>query len=515
MELSSPSSPLSKDLGATTTERGARVTKPVHSWLRHICVAAVPGAATPLAEGLIQELLRFFQLLGHTVQSAPDDRTDVILTSARFGEPVPWREALLFSARRRFGLSHMPTLYTLVHVPSSAFHRLLDHFQVALAKEPPDPGDYVFPGLAPQAYRVLWEQSRRGGPILALERLVQAQAKSIRVLLAVGDERPEAVYHFDLVGAYPRSDAQAHDFYEDIVLRIVTTVSTSEVTYHQTVGTPIPQDLWESLSTPASMCVAGQHLGERGFFTEMVRIADLVRVPAVADAVAEQYSEGCFATWEPMLSALIATVTGSARPVDKGKITENDLAVIVGVRPDKRGALVRPVEGRGEVFPSSEAVEMMDMDSELPTIELGPAWGISSPVPVVRSKLHGHRGIAAYDPRRVEFVPLDAPYYYYPVSCATGAQALGIKAAFARSEALRAPDDPRQIVFTILPGHGVVLAEKWVQGKAPFQVIWEAMDAGYLQVCSSIPQGPMQYTLGPDGLMHLRAETDPIIQRLR
>ena len=485
--------------------KDSTAAKPIHPWLRSICVAAVPGATTPLLDELMQGLLHRFQLLGHKVQDVPDDHTDIILTTARFGEPVSWREGLLFSARRRFNLRCMPTLYTLVHIPTTEFQRLLDHFHVALTKEPLDPADYAFPGLAPQAYRVLWEQSRRGGPILALERLVQAQAKSVRVLLVVGDDHPIAVYHFDLVGAHPRSDAEDQEsFYDDIALRIVTTVSTSEVTQHRVVGAPIPQALWGKLSTPAEMCVAGQQLGERGFFTEMVRIADLVRVPAVANAVAEQYSEGCFATWDPTLAALTATATGSARPVDKGKITEDDLAVITGVRPDGKGALIRLVEGKRETFPSSEAVEMMDMDSELSTIGLGSAWGISARVPVVRSKLHGHRGIAAYDPRRVEFVPLDAPYYYYPVSCATEAQAWGIKRAFSRSSALQAPEDPRQVVFTILPGHGAVIVEKWVEGKAPFQVIWEYMDAGYLQVCSSILQGPMSYAPGPDGLMRLK-----------
>ncbi|MGC8863037.1 MAG: FGGY-family carbohydrate kinase, partial [Armatimonadota bacterium] len=44
-------------------------------------------------------------------------------------------------------------------------------------------------------------------------------------------------------------------------------------------------------------------------------------------------------------------------------------------------------------------------------------------VPVVRSKLHGHRGVSAYDPRYVEFVPLAPAYYAYPVSCGTRAQA--------------------------------------------------------------------------------------------
>jgi hypothetical protein len=328
---------------------------------------------------------------------------------------------------------------------------------------------------------------------------VQAQAKSIHIILMVGDDRPTVAYHFDLVGAHPRSEA-----YDDIVLRVVTTVSAREVTEHKVVREPIPSALWRRLSTPTAMRVAGQQLGERSFFTEMVRIADLVQVPAVPEAVANQYSEGCFATWDPTLGALIATVTGSARPVDKGRITDDDLAVIVGARPDGSGALTRRVEGKRNDPPSSEAVEMMDMDSPLPTITLGPAWNVTAQVPVARSKLHGHRGVAAYDPRRVEYVPLEPAYYHYPVSCATDAQARGVKGAFARSEAMQNPDDPRQVVFTVLPCHGVVIVEKWVPGTAPFQVIWETMDAGYLQVDNLIPQGTMEYVRGLDGRMVLK-----------
>ncbi len=42
-----------------------------------------------------------------------------------------------------------------------------------------------------------------------------------------------------------------------------------------------------------------------------------------------------------------------------------------------------------------------------PRITLGAEWGpdASARVPVVRSKLHGHRGIEGYDPRRVELIP--------------------------------------------------------------------------------------------------------------
>jgi hypothetical protein len=288
-----------------------------------------------------------------------------------------------------------------------------------------------------------------------------------------------------------------------MALRIVTAASTTEVNQHQVVGDPIPQTRWKGLSTPRAMRKAGQQLGKRKFFTRMVRIADLVRVPAVSESVASQYSEGCFATWDPGLSALIATVTGSARPVDKGNITDDELAVIVGVRPDGQGALVRHVEGTRNDSPSSESVEMMEMDGGLPTIPLGPDWDTPAEVPVVRSKLHGHRGVAGYDPRYVEHVALDPPYYHYLVSCATGAQATAIKAAFARSEALQDPDDPRQVAFTVLPGHGVVIVEKWVPGKVPFQVLWEYMDADYLVVDNRIPQGPMRFVATAAGRMVL------------
>lgn len=136
---------------------------------------------------------------------------------------------------------------------------------------------------------------------------------------------------------------------------------------------------------------------------------------------------------------------------------------------------------------------MIAMDGPLPTVTLGRGWEAPAEVPVVRSKLHGHRGIRAYDARHIEYVPMAAPYHHYPVTCATEAQAQGIVSAFSRSEALQIPDDPRRVVFTVLPGHGTVIVEKWVPGTAPFQAIWEAMDKALLEVDSRVPQGPIEY----------------------
>jgi hypothetical protein len=472
-----------------------------HAWWRNAALTLVPGPTTPLLDGFVENLLRHFRRLGHRVQDAPDAATDGLLTTAPFGEVLSWRRSLLFAGRRRLGLDRIPPVFTLVHVRPDRLASVLAQLEAAAARAVPDPRDYPFPGLAPAAPRVLREQGRRGGPILALVRLLQAQLKSLRIILVVGDDRPLAAYHFDLVGAHPCTPADdAEAFYRDTVLRVVTALSTREVTRHARVGPPIPRSTWEAMAGPRAVAAAGRQFGRRDFFTEMVRIADLTRIPAVSDAVARQYSEGCFATWDLDLGAMVATATGSARPVDKGNVGEDDVAVIAGVRPDGQGALVRSVEGRPDVPPSSEAVEMAMVDQALPTVELGPAGGR---VPVARSKLHGHRGVLAYNPRRVEYAPLPLAYQHYPVSCATEAQARGVTRALAAAEALRHPDDPRQVVFTILPGHGVIVVEKWVPGKAPFQVIWESMDTGALEVEPRVPQGPLGYALRPDGRMGL------------
>jgi hypothetical protein len=175
--------------------------------------------------------------------------------------------------------------------------------------------------------------------------------------------------------------------------------------------------------------------------------------------------------------------------VRKENITDKDLAVIVGIKPGRDGALIRKVEGHPNHSPSSEAVEMIGMDLQLPRIMLPNG----ARAPVIRSKLHGHRGVRAFDMTRVEYVPLPESYLYYPVSCSTDAQYRAVQEAFSRASALQNPQDSRRLVFTVLPGHGVVIVEKWVDGKAPFQFIWEAMDSKDIEITNHIPQGPFTF----------------------
>lgn len=480
----------------------------IHPWLRQTSVALIPGHRSPLLDEFCSELAREFRRLGHSVNDKPDLATDAIFTTARFGQPVTWRDAPIFTMRKLYGLDHTPTVFTFVHITPSELREMCDHFAAAASKPVLDPADYDFDGLAQDAATVLHEQGRRAGPILALARMVQAQAKSIRSILVVGEDHPADAYHFDLVGGYPRTrmDDKA-EFYEDIVLRIVTAITTTEITNHEVEGDLIPAALWRALSTPRAMEKAGREFRDRDFFSDVVRVNAIVQVPrGVGDVVANQYSEGCFTTWEPELDGLIATVTGSARAVDKGNINDRDLAVITGVRPDGQGALVRHIAERTNIPPSSEAVEMVEIDQPLGTVDAPDPLLKGVAVPVVRSKLHGHRGVRAFDPSQVEYAPLDSRYHRYLVTCATAAQAEGVRQAFSRSEALQDPDDDRKVVFTVLPGHGIMIVEKWVAGKAPFELIWEYMDAGYLEIESAVPQGALEYLRNADGRMVLHAE---------
>ncbi len=474
-----------------------------HTWWRKIKLSYVPDQESPLLEDFTENLLDRFRNAGHNVYDQPGPGTEVLMTTSQFNQPIRWRDAMIFNARRRFNLDHSPTIFTIVQATPEEVQEKLDYFEQVLKKDPPDPMDFALPGLGPEAYQTLYEQGKRGGPILALLRTVQTQAMSFRVVLVVGHQKAEQAYVFDLVGAHPRIDASDPDlFYKDIMGRIVTAMSTNEITEHQLVGDPISKEVWDSLETPAAMQRAGYELGQRQFFTEMVLVTNLATVPSVPDAIASQYSEGCFATWDPEINALVTTVTGSARPVVKDNLTDDELAIIIGVRPDGKGALINNVEGKRNDPPSSEAVELIEMDKDLPKITLDDGFE----VPVSRSKLHGHRGVSAYNPQHVEHVFLEEPYYHYPVSCSTEAQAHAIHNAFSRSVALQDPSDPREVVFTILPGHGIVIAEKWVPGKEPFQVMWEYMDEGWLVIDNMVPQGVLTFKPDGNGLMILHIE---------
>jgi hypothetical protein len=64
----------------------------------------------------------------------------------------------------------------------------------------------------------------------------------------------------------------------------------------------------------------------------------------------------------------------------------------------------------------------------------------------------------------------------------------------------------------------VVIVEKWVEGKQPFQVIWEGMDQKDIEISNDIPQGPFTFqTDGPRATLtddaHSPARNTPIAHK--
>ena len=254
---------MSSTLERTAAGPSSTTSKPTHAWLRQLRVCYVADETSARMDVFAERLLKQFAVLGHETLADPEGRIDVLFATARYGEPISWRQSLFFTARRRFGLENDPELFTLVDMTLEEYESAIQHFENVLDREPPDPADFEFPGLAPDSYRVLVEQGRRGGPIMALERLVQAHAKSIRILLVVGDEKPLWVHYFDLVGAHPKIEVADEAGYRDLVMRIVTVMSTEEVTQHEVVGEPLPNADWADSEGRKGMLEAGPALGRR------------------------------------------------------------------------------------------------------------------------------------------------------------------------------------------------------------------------------------------------------------
>ncbi len=489
-------------------------SSPLHAWVRPIAVAYVPGALTPALEQAAGTLLEWLRFAGCPISDEPNAETDLILTTSRLGLVTPRDEALLFHAKRKYRLNRRPLTLTMVDVPEADYQRWLEHF-AELARQPEDalaPEQYA--GLGPQAVEVIAHQARRGGPELAFSRLVQAQCLSVRVMaLRTLDGRPYRAMHFDLAGARPVSDATDMEaFAADVGPRVLAAACAQEVKGHGFLDEPVPAEQWAALRGPDAMIRAGTIFTEFGFFTTPFYVEKILGYRGISDALSAQYSEGCYAVYEPDLGGLITTATGSARLVDKRAISRADQAVIVGIRPDRAGAWVRPVAGLDPVLPSVEAVEMLSITQAVSTHKRANSAGAVVDVPNIRALLHGHLGVEAFDPACVEAVQLEPLYYTQLVSCGTGALAEGTAAAFARSAALRRLDDPRRLVFLEQPGHGVMIAEKWsdaTDGRAPFETIHEYLKAGHLQMTLDIPQGPIAWEgiTGADGRTYQRKAT--------
>jgi hypothetical protein len=488
----------------------------VHPWTRPITLAHVPGRSTPAADQAVRALFDWLRQAGCRIEPAPTNDTDLLVTTNVFGQAVHRDEALLFNAKRQFKLNRRPQILTVMDVPEEEYQAWLERFAEMALTPQTDTLNEPYVGLGPQAAEVIGQQARRGGPEIAFARLVQAQMLSIRVMaLRTKAGKPYRAMHFDLAGAHPVTDATDLEiFAAEAGPRVLAAVCATEVNHHVFAEPPVPAELWAEISGPEAMVRAGSTFTEYGFFTTPIYIEKVLGYRGISEAISAQYSEGCYGVYDADIPGLLTTATGSSRLVDKRAITRADQAVVIGVKPEQDGAVVRPVIGMETVVPSVEAVEMMSICEQVPGHYRANSRGERVKVPNVRAILHGHLGVASFDPERVEAVRLEPLYYTQLVSCGTGALAVATARAFARSEALRNVNDPRAVIFLEQPGHGVMVVEKWpVEGveTAPFDTIQEFLRAGHLAMTYDIAQGPVEWEPqpSPDGRTIMRRVTEP------
>lgn len=472
-----------------------------HTWIRPMTVAFLPQAMTPALSLATEAVLNWLRATGSTVQESPDNATELIITTGLFGHKVDRDKSLMFHAKRKYPMLHRPPLITFVDVAEEDYQHWLKHF-AELAHIPFETVRKMdvdhYPGLGPEGLEVLALQARRGGPEVALGRFLQTQFISLR-LLAVrsANDRPHKVVNFDLAGAHPTLQANNLEVLgEELGLRLLAATCAREAENHQFLPTRFPRKQWELLSTPDAMIQAGQTFSAYGFFSVPIQIKKLFGYRGLSNALSSQYSEGCYGVFDPDIPGLITTATGSAKLVDKRAITRDDQAIVVNVNPERDGAVVLPLEGNEGVQPSVEAMEMMGICQAAGTHNHLNSRGETVEISNVRSILHGHLGIADYDPAFVESVRLDAPYYQQLVSCGTDALANGTCAAFGRSASLRDPLDPRMVVFLEQPGHGIMVIEKWDPHnpkKPPFDTIREYLEAGHINVTLEVPQAEIKW----------------------
>jgi hypothetical protein len=491
---------------------------PLHAWTHPITIACLPRSRTPGIDLALDALFAWLRGAGCTIQTQPDATTNLIVTTGRLGDWVGRDDALLFHAKRLYRLGRRPTILTVVDVPEAEYQEQLEHFRALGQMSEIDAAKHQYAGLGAQAAEVIAHQARRGGPELALGRYLQTRYISIRVMaLRTLNDRPYRAVHYDLAGARPVSDAtNLDDFGAEAGARLLAAVCAAEVNHHAYDPNPVPAETWAGLDTPNAMVAAGMTFTEYGFFTTPIQVDKLLGYRGIGDAIAAQYSEGCYAVYEPEVRGLITTATGSSRLVDKRAITRTDQAVVAGLLPSRDGVLVRPVLGMETVVPSVEAVEMMALCEAVPAHTRYDRQGTALRVPNVRAILHGHLGVASYDPAFVEAVTLDPLYYTQLVSCGTGPLAAGTSAAFSRSTALRDLADPRRVVFLEQPGHGVMMVEKWPalgSSEPPFSGFLAALQAGHIQMSLEIAQGPIEWERTVSGwrvTLHRRLQPEAV-----
>lgn len=475
----------------------------VHEWIkRGETIAFVwPETDDPLLEKLYPILLEQFEEEGEEVvfpERAPGnneylpDETQAIVTGTIFNQVVPGKEALLFHSKSIYaGLNHHPKVFNFTSIDRREFGATLGLLAELQTATHPKPKDFPFQGLNPfdpeEGLRQLQNQTREGGPLLGLGRLIESQVKCFDVVTVIGDRNTgeiDFLIRFDLAGGRPEIRVKNGNLklaLKELVLRLMTFLSTKEANKHLWPGTIFTQEAGKEILEKSGkpLIEAGKELGEFGFFNEPVDVKALTGMRHLGSQMYEYYSAGCLACLNQEYDIWVISATGTRddKPIPKYSLHEEDLALAAPiVKKDLSGVYIAGIDGR-EVKPSSEGVEI---------VEMGRLGGFTAAA-------HGHVMVESFDPRKVKSLFLEDIYHDYSVSCAT-IQLVKATTEPVRRQASDSDFKKFHLHLIVQPCHGIWLLERPVAGKKPFELMLEYLEKGIITLASEkIPQGPFSW----------------------
>jgi len=306
--------------------------------------------------------------------------------------------------------------------------------------------------------------------VVSTARVAMGRIGSFKVVFVSGSGADEVTY-CTLEGGHP---TETHAKVDGLRDRLVASASAREVGGHFDVNNDaITQAAWNETKIPDEIVRAGHRMHQLGLLPQPQKISDYVS-PRMA-RVYERYlglkgfSEGMLFAVDPLTGTTMVTASGSW-DVDKRALHRDEVTALSGI-----------VEGRVQVQapfgvrpkgPSVEALEVLSLLDAAPRIRLSPdganGWRLDPEgqieVPIIRSGIHAHIGVASADEAVVETIEPDRKNYPYGFGCGTDLMCEVARSTVERSSAINDPKDRRRFVRWPMLYHGEMVVELWKEG---------------------------------------------------
>jgi hypothetical protein len=306
--------------------------------------------------------------------------------------------------------------------------------------------------------------------VVSTARVVMGRIGTFKVVFVSGSGADEVTY-CTLEGGHP---TETHDRVDGLRDRLVASASAREIGGQFDVNDDaIARAAWHETKIPDEIVRAGHRMHQLGLLPQPQKISDYVSLRMAR--VYERYlglkgfSEGMLFAVDPLTGTTMVTASGSW-DVDKRALHRDEVTALSGI-VEGRVQVQAPVGVRPK-GPSVEALEVLSLLDAAPRVRLSSdgasGWRLDPEgpieVPIIRSGIHAHIGVASADEAMVETIEPDRKNYPYGFGCGTDLMCEVARSTVERSSAINDPKDHRRYVRWPMLYHGEMVVELWKEG---------------------------------------------------